>query len=229
MASVALDFVPPVEPNIDKLHIYEAPARTGPWTLIETVNDIGTHPDYISRYTTNVASSSFGWFSIEWEDDKGARSPMSQPIQGGQTSVVADVVRRVMLREPGLDENVVVEDVEAVTEAFFKTNPYLVDATTVSYRTLLGLTNLALARLYVTRFLTESSESYTAGLVSQKADTTKVDLERLVSFLTKQANKDLGISNAHVLMLTDIDPTGLGTTSSISWDHSRQAVTVNYE
>lgn len=230
MASVILDFTP--LPGYTKLHIYEASTKEdAPGLSIETVDVDPASPP--TRYTTNQATSSTNWFSIQWEDDKGGLSPMSEPVQGGTSTVVGDVVNRVLLRDVTLDEQIVTQISEWVVGRVFKVDdPYSVTIVP-SLRQMEGMTLLALARAHVHSMMqsASSSDSYTAGLVSQKSDSGKQtsNLRDLIKMLTDEANILLGINNSFVMVMEDFDPTGLGTSSSINWDHSRQAVTINYE
>lgn len=231
MASVPIDFLPPTQPDITKLHIQEAPDATGPWTDIETVTAVGTYPGYISRYTTDDAASSTDWFRIRWEDSKGALSDWSEPRQGGTENYVSVVISDILLRDPSLNENVVAQEVMAAIQRLFGVADPLSlpsDYGTLSQR--LGLTYLIQGRSTVLSAISGgSSESYTAGLVSQKSDSGSTASEKLLRWLSDEANRLLGITNAYVMMLEDIDPTGIGSFSSFSWDHTRLAVTINYE
>ncbi len=230
---VRLDFVPPSDPDIAKLHIYESVAEEGPYNEIEVVTVIGTYPNYITRYTTNLATAVDRWFAIAWETDQGIIGDMSAGLQGGTRTLVHEVFSRLMQRDATLNEAIAVQATEFVIAEYMKVlDPYDLTRESVTWRQLEGLTLMALARSSIQTFLMEgaSGESYTAGLVSQKSDSsTKASLDNLIDYLTKEANRLLGIGNAWVFVLPDIDPTGLGGVSSISWDHSRLALTVNYE
>src|SRR5262245_28257796 len=103
MATVRLDFTPPGIPDVTKLHIEEAPASGGPFVEIEQVAS-GTYPNYISYYVTQNASSATYWFRIRWETSQGAFTPYSGALQGGTKTLVQEIVDRVMLRNPSLNE-----------------------------------------------------------------------------------------------------------------------------
>lgn len=230
MAKVTLDFVPPEEPDILALHIYESALPDAGFVEIERVTNIGASPNYITRYTTSVAASITDWFAIAWENAAGDTGIMSQSIQGGTTTVVSEVLNRVLLRDPTLDERIVVESAEyVISTALNVPDPYDPNLT-VNYRQLEGLTLLTLARSTIQTIMTSSSsESYTAGLVSEKSATGTGSNEKMIEWLIKEANKILGINYTLVMLLEDIDVTGLNTQTSISYDQSRQAITVNFE
>ena len=53
--SVRLDFTPPSQPNMATLFVEEAPAKEGPFAAIDQTTAVGTYPNYISSYTTQLA------------------------------------------------------------------------------------------------------------------------------------------------------------------------------
>jgi hypothetical protein len=238
MAIVALDFTPPQDPNIVSLHILEAATKDGPWSEIEVVTSIGTAPNYITRYTTDQANSLTDWFAIQWEDDKGALSAVSEGIQGGTETVVSILTDRVMLRDPTLNEIVVSQEAEGVVASVLKTtDPLSIDPANVSADQVTGMTFLVMGRAYISKVVTESSSAsgtgYTAGLVSQTASSTaqtrqQANVLDTIDWLLKQANIFLGTNLSLVLELEDGDPTGAfvvsgvdGLVSSLEWDVSR--------
>lgn len=202
MFPVHLDFIPPDVPDLAKLYIYEAPAKTGPWTLIETVTPVGTQGDYISEYTTTLATSKTDWFAIEWEDVKGASFGMSQGVQGGVESLVSEIVDRVRLRDPSVNEEVAAQEAEAVVEQFFGTvDPLSVVVSDATARQLSGFTLLTLVRSKLVTISQGSSTGYTAGLVSQTGatNTSLPDLKALI----QEANILLGSSFSVILQMKD--------------------------
>lgn len=207
MASIRLNFVKPETENLEKLLIYEAASKNGVYTLIETVTDIGTDPDYISFYTTDHATSITDWFAIEWEDDKGARSPRSNPIQGNTTTAVGELVKRMMLRDPSISEEIATQEAEILLSQYFQVDdPYTIDPATVSYVVWGGLTYLGLARTYVSEIITTSSGSgYTAGIIAQQASDSTQTLKN-VKDLVDLGNKLLGINYSYVLQMQGYDP-----------------------
>lgn len=222
---VRLDFVPPSQPDLVSLHVEEGPSSTGPFVSVEVVTDIGTYPDYISYVTVNATNPN-DWFRIFWRNNEGADTPYSNPIQGGTTTLVQQVVDRVMLRAPNSNEIIVTQTAEwAVSYVMGTDNPYDVTLT-ATYAQLEGMTLLTLAGVSVTTLTTSSqSDSYSAGLVSQKQSTgTSANMD-LIDYLLKQANKLLGISLTYVMLLEEIDPTGIGATSGVEWDESRGIMT----
>lgn len=230
MASVILDFIP--QPGYTKLHIFEAPTEgAAPGGLIETVVIDPASPP--TRYTTNLAGSSTDWFSIQWEDDKGGLSPLSDPVQGGTFTVVNDLINRVLLRDSSLDEQIVAQTAEWVVSRVLGVNdPYAVDPSTVTIDQMEGMTLLTLARSHIHTMVASasSSASYTAGLVSQKSEAGGSKNTRdLIEWLLGQANDLLGLRFNVVMLMPEIDPTGMGSTTSIEWDHSRLLLGVGIE
>lgn len=227
MASVILDFVPPLSPGVTKLHIYEAPTQGGVFSPIETVEDVGTYPTYISQYSTDQATSTDNWFAIQWEDDKGVRGDLSAPIQGNTTTLIGRIVSRVLLRDPTIDENVAVQEAEAAVAAYYGVDdPYTI--TTFTYPEISGLTWLTMARAYIGSLVVSGSagDSYTAGLVSQKSSSgSTADKSKMVEEFINLANSALGLNLTYVALLQDIDPLGIGTVSAIEYDQSRLTIT----
>jgi hypothetical protein len=225
MASVPLDFIPPDDPNITKLYIYEGASATAAFTLIDTVTAVGAYPNYISQYTTTLAVSPTDWFRIQWENASGARSAMSQPMQGGADLAIGKIIRRVLQRDSSLDENVVSQEAEGAIQMVFgdNTDPYD-PMLTMSYREINGLVYLVLARSLIVRSIQQSAsignvDSATLGLVSFKSGSTtsssssvKSDVQDLIDL----ANGELGLGTSFVMLLDDID-----TTQYLTYDHSR--------
>lgn len=227
MATVILDFVPPHTPGWTKLRIYEASEKEGPFNQIEEVTAVGSFPNYITRYETTLASSKNNWFQIEWESAAGSTTDRSEPVKGGDLSLVAIIMDRVMLRDPSLDEEIVKQSVEFAIEAALGQDPYAASAAQ-SYRILEGLTLLALARASISSLATTSTdESYTAGLVSQRSGSGKVTSADLIKQLLAEANNLLGVATSIVMLLEDFDPTGLGSQSALNFDQTRLALTLD--
>lgn len=202
MASIALEFVAPDMPDLAELQVYESANQSGPYTLIETVQDIGSYPDYIHDYTSDVATSLNYWFMIQWVDDKGAKSKQSTPIKGQTQLLIGKIVDRVLQRSSSLHPSVVLQEAEAAVEIFFNTDPYSISFDTLStgrkYQIINGLTYLVLARCMLVRLIqTGSLSSATLGLVSFKNVTAqqKVDIQELVDL----ANKELGINQSTII------------------------------
>jgi hypothetical protein len=217
MASVALDFLPPAVPDIVKLSIYEGIEQDGEYTLIEEITEIGVYPNYITRYTTEEATNSAGWFRIQWTDNKGATTEFSGAIQGGTYLLISKLMDRVMLRDATLDENLVSQACEWVISKFFITeNPYDVTLA-ATYNQLEGLTLLSLARaLLHTLAQASMDESYTAGLVSQKAGVGNLAGRKdIIATLVNEANNILGLNFTVVMLLENADPLGMGTISTM--------------
>lgn len=219
MAKVRLDFAPPSEPDMAKLHIYEAGLKTGPFNEIEVVTAIGAYPDYFSYYMTSNAVSTTDWFTIAWETTGGIIGDQSAPIKGGTTTLVHQIVSRVLERDSSLDEAVVTQEAEGAIQMVLGDNvdPYD-SALSVNYRKLNGFVYLVLARSYTVRAISTSSgsiESATLGLVSFKSASgakQTVDVQSLIDI----ANKELGIGTSFVLQLESI-----AQEPYITYDHSR--------
>src|SRR3954468_12144865 len=165
MASVALRFIPPNARDLLRLHVWESPTQGGVFTKIDTTTEIGVYPTWIDSYTTALATSKSDWFSIQWEDAKGALSELTAPMKGDTSSLVGILVDRMLLRDPTLNEIIAAEEAEAVISGYFNVlDPYSIDAATVSPKILSGLTNLALARAYLTSLITssQSADKFTA-------------------------------------------------------------------
>jgi len=220
MADVRLDFVKPEIPDLVKLHIYESDTQLGVFNPIEEVTAIGTYPNYISYYTTELAGDESHWFAIEWEDSKGAMFGISQAVQGNVQTVVGEVVSRALLRDPIFNEMIVTQEALAVIETYFKTDPLSVDFSTVTYSELSGLTLLTMVRSYIFTSVSQSSEDYTAGLVSQKSSSgTRKDLDALLA----QANAFLGTNFSVVMVMEEIEIAG-GTAGEVTVDQTRLLV-----
>jgi hypothetical protein len=222
LAAVSFDLVPPDIPGLTKLKIYEAPAATGPWTLIETVTTVGSHPDYISRYSTTFATNVLDWFSVRWEDAAGVQTDQSQAVQGGTLLVLSKIVQRVLTRDPALDEIVVTQIAEAILEKFYGDDPYTIMANGESYAQMEGLTLLILARTYIQRSVVESQvDDFTAGLVSLRSGTSSTTTSRSdPSLLVEEANSLLNI-NYSVVMLHEEIEIGGGMALGLTVDQSR--------
>lgn len=222
--SVRLDFAPPPQDDVVALHVYEGATVDGVYSQIERTMAVGVYPTYISHYTTDLANSVTDYFSIAWELGSGVLTPRSRGVKGGgDTSVVAKVVERVMQRDRTLDEAVVAQEAEAAVYSFFGTDPY--DATLVpTYKELNGLVLLVLARSLIVRMIqttaSGSADSFTLGLVSAKADTSsssQVNSDNAIKKLLDLAMSELGVPSSVILELAE-PKYASGLTS---YDHSR--------
>lgn len=83
MADVTLRFIPPDEPDMAALRVYEGVSSGGSFSQIERTTAIGGYPQYITKYTTTMASDNSHWFTIAWEDESGTVGAQSTPVQGG--------------------------------------------------------------------------------------------------------------------------------------------------
>lgn len=203
MVSVPLKFLPPIEDDIVTLHIFESPDNS-PNSYVEIDNTpAGTYPEYITEYTTAAASSATDWFAIQWENSGGVRSPLSEGIKGGTTTLVGEIVERVMLRNPDLNENIVAEEAESTISWIYGVDdPYSIDISTVSKLWLTELANLALvASMYVNTVVESNAaaSSYTAGMISESSSTSQASQTHIFDFIDKvekRALKRLGIGGS---------------------------------
>ena len=224
MADVRLDWVPPDIPDLAKLHIYESTTQTGIFSPIEEVTTIGTYPNYISYYTTELASNVNNWFAIEWEDSKGAMFGISQAVQGNTQTLVGRIVSYAMLRDSSINETVAAQEAEAVVEMVMgTTEPLSILASDVSASKISGMALLTMARVYLVDILSGSgsNEGWTAGLVSMKSGTGSRDLKSIKDILA-QANSLLGLNYSVVALMEAVEIPGLG--KIVSADHSRLIV-----
>jgi hypothetical protein len=232
MATVTLDFRPPTDPDISVLHVYEAPTSDGPWDEIDTVTPVGTYPTYITRYTTQNASDPKNWFAIEWESTLGAKSGLSEPLQGGFDPLLSEIVNRVLLRDSSLDENIVAQEAEAVVEGFFPLEELSsIPANEATARQLSGFTLLTMARAYLSEILKQSAgvsgnvQSFTAGLVQISSGTTagsgKTTSIDMIEKIIENANSLLGRSYSYIVLLEEIAVAGGYKQLDFSMDESR--------
>lgn len=220
MVSVPLRFLPPDIDNLVSLKIWESAVKEGPFILKATVAPIGSYPEYIDNYTLTTAVSVDDWFAISWVDSGGAESSLSAPVKGGTTTLVGEVVFRVLERDRSLDPQVVRQDAEAVVQHYFSADPY---DTTLSptYRQLNGLVLLVLARQKLVSMIEAigSSDSFTIGLVSGKntASASVTQQESAIKRLLDLAMSELGVSQSVIMQLAEPE-LSIGLTS---YDHSR--------
>lgn len=202
MAAVSLNFVPPDVPDLVALVILESDAQAGVYSIVEEVTEVGDYPNYITRYTTNLATSLSGWFKIKWRDSKGAETPLSQAIQGGTTTTVGEIIDRVLNRSPGADEQTVQQVAEAVVEQYFHVDPYTVDWNDVTYRQREGLTLLTMAFSTIAQSASTGGRTrWVAGLVSYESDNSN---DSSMDDLLKLAYKWLGLSQTRVAQMAEI-------------------------
>lgn len=208
MAQVPLNFTPPIEPNIVALRIHESPVKDGPFVEVQRTELVGVYPDYITRFTATVNDAS-DWFAIQWEDADGNTGDLSVPVKGGTTTIIQELVDRMMLRSPGLDERIAAQEAEAAAQSFYgpTVDIYEIDVATVPYDILSGLTFLALARTKLfTHIVGEEGEDYTAGLISQK-NTTKLD-SRGISSMLALAARLLNLNYTVIMQMAETEVAG---------------------
>jgi hypothetical protein len=224
MASVRLNFSPPIERDIVKLHILEASSQTGTFSEIEEVDQIGTYPNYISYYTTDLAQSAYDWFRIQWEDDKGALSDLSEAVQGGTESYVGELTEWVMLRDSTINENVASQEVEsALFQVFGTTTPDSLNPNEKS-----GIVLLAMARIYLTKLGSSSgrAQKWTAGLITMDTGTTAAQQSKAnIDALLKQAGKLLGVAYGVIAQMAEVEVAGVPP-EIVTFDPSRLLIEV---
>lgn len=225
MAAVHLEFLPPSDEGMVTLHVEEAPTPTGTFTDIQDF-PAGTYPDYIREVDVTGATSATDWFRIRWQDGNGNYTPYSAPIQGGTTTIVAQVMDRVILRDPAVNPLIAGQEAEAtVAEYFGVTDPYSVDPTKATPKILSGLTLLALARAYTLRLIqtTITGQKWAAGLVSMDAGTISTGGWTAIDKMIELANKELGRNYSRILLLEEVSVAG-GLRQLKSLDVSRAMI-----
>ena len=206
--AIPLEFIPPDQEGIVALRILEAADPTGQFAEIERVTNIGVFPDYIDRYTTELANDAADWFSIQWEDAEGALSAQSPPVKGGTRTLVQEVVDRIMQRDSSIPIGLAAQEGEGAVEWYFNDNPYKYTAadidSTKTYRVLNGLTYLALARSYIVQAaIHDKVEQGTIGVLSfrtQAGVRSGVDVKQLVDL----ANELLELNISTILQLCEV-------------------------
>lgn len=225
--SVHLDFVPPNDlPDLTKLHIYEGPTVDGPFAEIEVVNapNIGVAPNYISQYTTALATSASDWFTVAWEDSKGALTDQAEPQQGTAMGVPYEIVRRVLLRDPSANEEVAFEEAQAVVEEIYgNINP---DPALVTAKKMSGMTILTMARIQLGNLIrtSTSTSSWSAGLVSMKSGDSTQSISGIKELLV-EASKMLGLRMSVVAQMALPEIAG-GMATIVMADISRLQIDV---
>jgi hypothetical protein len=216
---VRLDFIPPPNDDLVELRIYESPVPEGPFNLIETVTTIGQYPDFISTYTTAYATSTDYWFAIDWYDDKDGNLGLSDSIQGNRQLLLGEIVGRVMIRDPEINENIIYDEALAVLERFFPAGTDLraIPIEDASEQEKSGLTLLTQARCYIFN-VSEGEEEYTVGLVSQKKRNSR-SLD-LIKLLLSRAESDLGLSYSSILQMAEVEVAG-GLVAASTVDQTR--------
>jgi hypothetical protein len=217
MFKVTLHFLPPGDDDIVKLHVMESPTKDGVFAEVDTTEEIGTYPNYISHYTTALANTEDDWFSIVWENAAGDVSDLLTPIKGGTETLLSRIVRRVIERDPAVSPNIAAQESEVVIYETLGSLDVPVEEVTPPQMS--GMTYLTLARVYISDIVqTTQSESYTAGLVQQKTSSGQSAVAS-VDQLIELANKDLGLNVSVVMLMESVWP---GTSvSAIENDQSR--------
>jgi len=222
--AVRLDFVPPTQPDIAELHAEEGPTKDGSFVEIYQTTSVGVYPNYLS-YVTVPAQNPNDWFRIYWVNNQGAIGPYSEPVQGGTTTLVQTIVDRVMLRNPALNEIIVTQTAEWVIASTLNVaDPY--DPTLeASYAQLEGMTLLTMGWSMFSTMSLGTTESYTAGLVSQSSGSKTTSGIDEIKTILETAAKILGISYSVIFQMRDNCIAG-GTVIPSGIDQSRLLVEI---
>lgn len=226
MAAVHLEFLPPQDDDITTLHVEESTLIGGPFTEVQTF-PAGTYPDYITDVDVTAASNPLDYFRIRWQTTAGNFTPYSSPIKGGTTTLVAQIMDRVILRDPAVNPLIAGQEAEAVVSEYFHVDdPYSVDPAEGTPRVLSGLTLFALARSYTIRLIekTQTGQKWTAGLVSMDAgSSSSTQSWAAIDKLIELANKELGTGYSRILLMEEISVAG-GLRQLKSFDVSRAII-----
>jgi hypothetical protein len=148
---------------------------------------------------------------------------LSAPIKGDTTTLVGELVKRVMLRDASLDENLVLQEAEATVSWIYRVDdPYSIDINTVSPLWLNELANLSLVSVMYLN-LTQSSyyQSYTAGLISETSAVNTQNATKSIENMEKRALRRLGIGGS-ILAAIDMRPAVISITGvKTAFDSSR--------
>lgn len=227
MASVALKFIAPDDPDITKLIIYESDTFDGLFSPIETITDIGEFPNYIREYTTNLAANDVDWFSIQWEDSKGARSDISIAVQGKTDTLVGEIVESMKLLDPNIGQNAAAMIARATAEKYFGKSTTAIDPETISSAQRYGLALFSLASYHMVAatLRSGSAQKWVAGLVSMDSGSSSSQSSVDPKALFSEAARWLGIGGARVAQMEEVVIAG-GFSSIVSADISRLLVEV---
>lgn len=220
---VFLTFELPAQPDIALLRVWESDTSTGTFTQIDETSEVGSYPNYITHYTTMLAGAIDHWFAIQWVDEKGAASDLSEPWKGGVGSLVDVLMGRVLQRDTSLPAPVVIQEAEAAIEGYFGIDPYTADIYTLDdgkrYQVLSGLTYLVLARATLNEWVRSAdADSVTIGMVTMKSSGAGSSSLKKVDELLALANGLLGTSTSVVMLMEDVQ---IGVNSLSSFDQSR--------
>jgi len=199
MASVSLTFIPPSRPGFVKLHIFETADPAQLAALIDTIENIGSYPNYITKASTNNAAAIDDWFAIQWEDDQGVVTVLSELMKGGVTTLIGELVNRVIMRNPAFDGAIVVQETEGVISFVYNVDdPYTIELASVNKLWMVELTNLIfVACEYLNVLLgASSSNAYTAGVISESTSTSSLAILDSLEKLEKRSLRRLGIGGS---------------------------------
>jgi hypothetical protein len=222
--AVELQFLPPETDDIVTLHVEESPTKTGVFSQVQTF-PAGTSPDYITEAVVTNALNTNDWFRIRWEDSSGGFTEYSDPVQGGTTTLVAKIMNRVILRDPGVNERIAGEESEATVSWYYNVDdPYSVDPIIANPKTLSGLTLLTLARVYIGRLITQSTTGkWSSGLVSMDSSASASSAWKNIQGMIELANRELGRNVSAVMLLEEVSVAG-GFKQLKSFDVSRAMI-----
>lgn len=222
--AVELQFLPPETEDIVTLHVEEAISSGGPFSEVQTF-PAGTYPNYIDSAVVTDAVNPEDWFRIRWEDETGNFTPYSPPIQGGTTTIVAQVMDRVILRDASVNHLIAGQESEAAVSWYYGVDdPYSVDPSEANPKVLSGLTILTLARVYLSRLITQATAGkWQAGLVSMDASASNNSAMKNIEMMIDLANRELGRNVSVIAVLEEISVAG-GYKSIKSYDVSRALI-----
>ncbi len=222
--AVELQFLPPDTEQVITLHVEEATSSAGPFAEVQTF-PAGTFPNYIDVAIVTNAASPTDWFRIRWEDSSGGLTPYSAPIQGGTSTVVGEVIDRVILRDPGVNHTIIGQEAEASVSWYYGVDdPYSILASEANPRILSGLTTLTLARVYTGQLITQStSTKWTAGLVSMDSTASSSSAWNNIQKMLEIANRELGRNVSVVALMKEVSVAG-GFKQLKSFDVSRALI-----
>ena len=238
MASITLKFIPPENADIAALRVYESPVSGGPWTQIDRTTAIGTYPNYIVSYTTDKATSAADWFAIAWEDVAGDLGNMSEGMQGGTVTLLAEVTDLALEKAPNLDPTIVANEAEAVIWYYAQCDPHQPRPAWMTDLYVMGLSYMTLAQAIPFQTISTeisggSADAWVAGLVSVKKSTLSSSsssqgpgpLEKLALWLERTGKRYLGISDSRVLQMKEISVAG-GYRQIVRQDTTRSIIEI---
>lgn len=211
MFTIPIKFVQPQEPDLVKLHIYEGSDPGGLFYEIDSSSDIGEFPEYIDEFTTTQARDPMDWFAIQWEDNKGAKTELSAPLQGGSKTLIGEIVERVLLRSSELNQALVTEEAESLLEWWKSADPYTLNLDDYTYTQITALADLTMVNTFYALLAERagSTTDYRAGMISESYSGYPVQSDSSLRNLELRALKRLGIGGSRIASIE-------------KWDHNHE-------